>query len=256
MSKKLGLIVNPIAGIGGRAGLKGSNGPGTVNLALGLGSTPAAPRRAVEALRRVALIKQEVNLITCPLDMGEEECAQCSLDVSVVGSVRRGHTTAEDTKGFAREMLRLQVDLLLVAGGDGTARDIYEAIGDKLTVLGIPAGVKIHSGIYATNPSRAGDLAVMFLRGNAQVQEAEVMDVDEDAFRHDKVSARLLGYLRVPYEQTMVQGPKVGSSSGEESSAKEIALELLDSTEDDCMYIVGPGTTTRPILEELGLHKT
>jgi len=256
MSKRLGLIVNPVAGIGGKVGLKGSDGQEIVNRAISLGAFPIAPSRAIEALRRIAPIKREVDLVACPGEMGEDECHASNLKAAVLSSTHTGPTTAEDTKNFAGRMLSMGVDLILLAGGDGTAKDVYDAIGEKLPVLGIPAGVKIHSAVFAVNPISAGDLAVKFLQGGAGTREAEVMDVDEDAFRQDRVSTRLLGYLRVPYEPTLIQNPKVGSSPDDESSAREIALDVVDNMEDDCVYVIGPGTTTKPILDELGLHKT
>ncbi len=149
------------------------------------------------------------------------------------------------------------VDLILFAGGDGTARDIYAAIDGRVPVLGIPTGVKIHSGVFAINPSSAGDLAVMYLReGQAATREAEVMDIDEEAFREDRISARLYGYLTVPYEKNLVQTSKGGSPPQEELSLEAIARDIIEEMEEDVIYVIGPGTTTRPIAESLGLPKT
>jgi len=154
-------------------------------------------------------------------------------------------------------MLDLGVDLILFSGGDGTARDIYEAVRGEVPVLGIPAGVKIHSGVFAINPATAGDLAVKYLKGEQTVlRESEVMDIDERAYREDRLSARLYGYLMVPYEKTMVQSSKEGSGAQEESSLEAIAKEITDNILDDHLYIIGPGTTTRPITEKFGLKKT
>jgi predicted polyphosphate/ATP-dependent NAD kinase len=146
---------------------------------------------------------------------------------------------------------------LLFAGGDGTAGDIYNAIGDGLPVLGIPAGVKIHSAVYATNPASAGDLAVSYLRGKvSNLREAEVMDIDEEAFRQGVVSAKLYGYLRIPFERRLVQGLKAPSSPGEQAAMAAIAADVVSNMEDGWLYIIGPGTTTRAITSRLGLDKT
>jgi predicted polyphosphate/ATP-dependent NAD kinase len=153
-------------------------------------------------------------------------------------------------------MLRLEVNLLLFAGGDGTARDICNAVGTGIPVLGIPAGVKIHSAVYATSPRSAGDLAALYLQGRvSSLREAEVMDIDEAAFRRGIVSAKLYGYLKIPFRTSLVQNLKV-ASAGEAASLAGIAYDVVEKMEDDRFYIIGPGTTTRAIADELGLEKT
>ncbi|MCW4035642.1 MAG: ATP-NAD kinase family protein [Candidatus Bathyarchaeota archaeon] len=255
--KKLGLIVNPIAGMGGKVGLKGSDGREILEKAIELGAVKTAPERAVEALRKLVPLEDRIVLVTYPHDMGEDEARECGFEPEVIGAITEGETTAEDTKRAAREMLKLGVDLILFAGGDGTARDIYEAVDGEVIVLGIPAGVKIHSGVYTINPASAGELAVTYLSGGpVTVRELEVMDIDEEAFRDDRISARLYGYLRVPYERALVQGSKEGSTYQEEFLLEAIAQDVVDDMEDDTVYIIGPGSTTRTIVEKLGLKKT
>lgn len=255
--KKLGLIVNPVAGMGGRVGLKGSDGREIQERAVEMGAVKTAPGRAVEALRRLIHLKEEIELMTYPGEMGEDEARECGFEPSVIGEIASDETTAEDTKRAAGEMLERGVDLILFAGGDGTARDVYEAVDGDVPVLGIPAGVKIHSAVYAINPKSAGELAAMYLRGGpVTVRESEVMDIDEDAFREDRVSARLYGYLNVPYERALVQGSKEGSSYQEDFVLEAIARDIVDDMDDDTAYIIGPGSTTRPIAETLGLGKT
>jgi len=255
--KKLGVIVNPIAGMGGRVGLKGTNGHDILDKARRLGAVPVAPERAVEALERIAPIKDSIELITYPYEMGEDETRQCSFDPKVVGSITRGNTTSDDTRKAAGEMMNLAVNLILFAGGDGTARDICEAVGDKVTVLGIPAGVKIHSAVFAINPRRAGDLALMYLQeGTIATREAEVMDIDEQAYRADRLSSKLFGYLMVPYEETILQATKAGTVADEELEVEAIASDIVESMEEEIIYVLGPGTTTRAIAQKLGLQKT
>jgi predicted polyphosphate/ATP-dependent NAD kinase len=189
--------------------------------------------------------------------MGEDAARVCGFEPTVIGSITPGETTPEDTRSAAREMRRLNVDLLLFAGGDGTARDIYNAVGDGIPALGIPAGVKIHSAVFATNPTNAGDLAVLVLQGRVSgLREAEVMDIDEEAYRRGVVSAKLYGYLKVPFQRRLVQGLKTPSSPGEAASMRAIAHDVVGKMEDDCLYIIGPGTTTRAITFRLGLSKT
>jgi predicted polyphosphate/ATP-dependent NAD kinase len=255
--KKLGLIVNPIAGMGGRVGLKGTDGQEILDRAKRMGAVPIAPRRTVEALEQIAPIKDNIDLITYPNEMGEDEAKRFNFAPKVIGSITEGNTTSKDTRDAAREMLGLSVDLILFAGGDGTAKDIFDVIGNKVPALGIPAGVKIHSAVFAVNPRWAGELAVMYLqeRGTG-IREAEVMDVDEQAFREGRVTARLFGYLKVPYEETMLQAAKAGSPPDDESATEAIASDFMENVEDDCVYVLGPGTTTRAIAEKLGLKKT
>ena len=222
-----------------------------------MGAVPESLNRAVQALERIQSIKDDLEVITYPGEMGEDAARACGVEPIVIGSIQPGETTPEDTMNAAREMLRLNVNLLLFAGGDGTARDIYNAIGDGLPVLGIPAGVKIHSAVYATNPISAGDLAASYLLGKvSSLREAEVMDIDEDAFRRGVVSAKLYGYLRVPFERRLLQGLKTPSSPGEQAARAAIAADVVNNMEDGWLYIIGPGTTTRAITSRLGLVKT
>lgn len=155
-------------------------------------------------------------------------------------------------------MARRKVDLILFAGGDGTARDIYKAIGDTgIPVIGIPTGVKIHSAVYATTPRNAGKLAAMYLQGTVtDVHLREVMDIDEEAFRQNRVTAKLYGYLPVPHEERLVQGLKAGRAEGEEANVQAIAHFVVDQMDDEHVYIIGPGTTTAAIMEVLGLPYT
>jgi predicted polyphosphate/ATP-dependent NAD kinase len=255
--KRVGLIVNPVAGMGGRVGLKGTDGQATLNRAKELGAVSTAPNRAVEALVQLVPLRCSMEIVTYPKEMGEDAAVKAGFKPTVLGEITSGNTTSEDTKTAADEMLGLGVDLILFAGGDGTARDVHAAVDGKVPVLGIPAGVKIQSGVFAINPARAGDIAARYLRGElTSVQELEVMDIDEDAYRDNRLSARLYGYLRVPYEEALVQGSKEATGGSEEISLEAIASEVVEGMEEDTLYVIGPGTTTRPIAEELGLEKT
>lgn len=251
---KIGLIVNPVAGIGGRVGLKGSDGADIQRKALELGAEPQASDRAGQALERLKSVPS-LQIITYPGEMGESPARASGFEPTVIGAIEPGSTTAKDTVEAAREMQRQGVELLLFAGGDGTARDIYRAIGEELPALGIPAGVKIHSAVYATNPASAGSLAALYLQGRvSSLQEAEVMDIDEEAFRSGTVSAKLYGYLRIPFRTSLVQSQKMASIGG--GSLAAIAEDIVERMEPNCLYLVGPGTTTRAITDELLMTKT
>ena len=252
----LGLIINPVAGLGGRVGLKGSDGLEVQERARQRGAQPMAGARAVEALRVLAKV-EGLEVLAYPGEMGAEAAMAAGLSPTVIGEILPGRTTAEDTRRAAREMREHGVDLLLFAGGDGTARDIYDAVGLELPALGIPAGVKMHSAVYAVSPHAAGELAALYLRRQvSRLHEAEVMDIDEEAFRQGVVAARLYGYLRVPYRGALLQGAKVGGGLSEPAALQAIAQAVLERMEEGCLYIVGPGTTTRAIAAALGVEKT
>lgn len=258
--KKLGLIVNPIAGMGGKVGLKGTDGPDIIARAREMGATPHSPSRAECALSHLLEIKDEIRLITFPGNMGEKVAMQCGFSPEVLlrESISEHVTAREDTLLAAKEALKQNVDLLLFAGGDGTARDIYESVGTELTALGIPSGVKIHSAVFGCSPQQAGELAKLYLN-NESTQEklAEVMDIDETLFRKGIVTARLFGYLNIPFEKRRVQRLKAGSALSEQVSQQAIAACMArNEMYSDTLYIVGPGTTTRALMIELGLDFT
>ena len=280
--KRLGVIVNPCAGVGGRVGLKGSDGAEVLRAALELGAVRDAPRRARLALERVARVRDHVEVVTWPGEMGEDEARAAGFEPRVIGSLegRRSYvlceldrtgaqpaiacddfvlTTSDDTQQAARGLLAAGVDLILFAGGDGTARTICAAVGDAVPVIGVPAGVKIHSAVYATTPAAAGDVCCLYLHERpaaVQLREGEVMDIDEDAFRENRVSAHLYGYMTVPYSRGLTQSAKAGGVAGEERALNDIATEVVAGMRPGALYILGPGTTTRTVMERLGLPKT
>jgi len=253
---KLGLIVNPIAGIGGAVGLKGSDGADTQEKALALGAVPRSRARTTRALERLARIKDKFELVTCGGRMGLEAARSAGLAATVV-TEPGDLTTAMDTRSAAHIMAGQGVDLLLFAGGDGTARDIYDAVGDSVSVLGIPAGVKIYSGVYAVSPAAAGELAADFLQGKTQeTHDAEVMDIDEASLRQGRVSAQLYGYLRIPLRRRLTQGVKASSDAGEAVAAAVAAADVVCKMKAGRYYVIGPGTTTRAVMSELKLEGT
>jgi len=252
--KKLGFLVNPIAGMGGRVGLKGTDGREILEKAIALGAQPWAKERARKALKPLLRLKDEIELVTYPTLMGEDIARDCGFVPNVIEADLGNITTEKDTKRAAKAMLEKKVDLLLFAGGDGTARDICSAVGTSLICLGIPAGVKIHSGVFASHPVRAGELASLYLQKSVQrTVEAEVMDVDEEELRREIISARLYGYLRIPHVERFLQRTKAGSTGNEKYNQEAIAAEVVEDMSDEFYYLVGPGTTTGAIMQRLGL---
>jgi predicted polyphosphate/ATP-dependent NAD kinase len=256
-ARRVGLIVNPLAGIGGRVGLKGSDGAETVARALALGAVPMAGVRALETLRLVAARSAGLTVATYPGEMGEAAAREAGFSPEILGSIEAGRTSAADTRRAAADLAAWGAELLLFAGGDGTARDLFEAVGGGVPVIGIPAGVKIHSGVFAVSPRRAAELVGEFLAGRAGLEDREVMDIDEDLFRAGTVSARLFGYMCVPYDRSLVQGAKAGSPSGP-STMRGVAFGVMAEIDRDpgAYWILGPGTTIKAVADEMGVAKT
>ena len=190
MSRRLGLIVNPVAGLGGRVGLKGTDGREIVLRALELGAQPVAPVRADRALARLERHREGITIVAGARAMGGDAAREHGFETETVDVAEE--TSADDTRAAAAEMERRRVDLILYAGGDGTTRDIVDAVGTRVPILGIPTGVKMHSGVFATSPEAAGDLAA----SQFELGEAEVMDIDEEALRDGRVSAQLYAVAR------------------------------------------------------------
>lgn len=257
MKKRLGLIVNPVAGMGGRVGLKGTDGAEALRLAQERGATPESPERVAKTLSVIKPLRGEIDLFTYPGVMGEDIAREQGFCPIVLGEIATDGTSSEDTKQAAVALKAQGIELLLFGGGDGTARDILDAINGDVVVLGIPAGVKMHSAVFATDPIAGGEIAREFIQGNVtKTRQAEVMDIDEDAFRSGRLSAHLYGVLLVPHVSGLIQDLKSGSSLAEEDAIVGIAEEVIDRMDETSVYIFGPGTTTRTILDQLGFTST
>ena len=253
--RKLGLIINPVAGLGGSVGLKGSDG--LVEEALSRGAVPQSGNRAKAALQELTGLKERITIYTGPGPMGGKVAEELGFSCVVMDSPSAANTTAEDTKVLAFWLQEQGMDLILFAGGDGTARDICASANGEAVFLGIPAGVKIHSPVYARSPATAGRLAAIYLQGLVEsVVEEEVLDIDEDQYRQEIINTRLYGYLRIPGEPQYTQCRKCSSGSSEEETIEAIAEYLADTMEKDTFYIIGAGTTTRAVMRELELKNT
>ena len=253
----LGLIINPLAGIGGSVGLKGSDGPEVVKEAFLRGAECKSSARAKLALDVLAEIKDQVTIITCPQSMGENLVAEMGFDYQVLDNISTESTSADDTCQAAQQLLDKKVDIILFAGGDGTARDICSVVADTIPVLGIPAGVKIHSAVYAVTPRAAGEVIAQLANGQLiDVKAHDVRDIDEEAFRNNIVRAKLYGEMRVPQAGQFIQSVKQGGVEVEELVLQDIAADIVQNMEDDVLYLIGSGKTTLAIMDELQLDNT
>ncbi len=253
--KKIGLIINPIAGMGGPVGLKGTDGE-MYKEAIRMGATPVTPIRANQLLSNVKN-KDKIILLVAPGKMGAEIVRDLSIKFKIIGDIGR-ETTAEDTKRIAKKIVGEGIDLLIFCGGDGTARDIFDAIGLETLVLALPSGVKMFSSVFAINPRAAAEIIDKFIEETIETQEKEVLDIDEELFRKDILQAKLYGYLKVPKVLSLIQSGKTGSGVGRtiEENKHEIAQFIIENMEPDILYLLGPGTTIKTITDNLNLPKT
>ncbi|MHA1775489.1 MAG: ATP-NAD kinase [Promethearchaeia archaeon] len=264
--KKIGFILNPIAGLGGKIGMKGSDGEEVIKQALLHHAQIQSPQRAKEFLEHLEPIQEKIHFITVQGIMGEQILKNFPfsyeyLQDSRIQNTKLFQTTAQHTVWAAQLMKVIPVDLLVFIGGDGTARDICKSVDLEIPCLGIPGGVKIHSSVFAVNPEKAAELVLKYLNNEIPLREAEVLDIDEEEFRHNRVVSRLYGYLKVPYSPTLSQPSKMASPHTEEEFANQasIAEWILmewENTYPDWYYLLGPGTTTRAIAQKIKQPKT
>jgi len=253
--KRIGLIANPIAGMGGSVGLKGTDGK-VIKEALKLGATPIVPKRLEVFLSHIES-RDEIFLLVAPGKMGEELVSGKGFKFEVIGHIEQ-QTTAEDTKRIAKLMVEKQVELLIFCGGDGTARDIFDAIELKIPVVAIPSGVKMFSSVFALNPKAAAQIVDKFIEETTDTQEKEVLDIDEDAFRDNRLVSKLYGYLKVPKILNLTQNAKDSSKVGRtiDENKYEIAQQIIETMEEGTLYLLGPGTTVKSITDQLNLIKS
>ncbi len=260
---KIGFVVNPFAGLGGSVALKGSDGEDIVQEALSRGAKPQAQNRAKTAMQAVFSESDaagETMFYTASGDMGENVLQALSLPCKTLYKTA-DLSSAIDTKEVIRLFIKEKVDLIVFAGGDGTARDVLDVLSgeipDHVPVIGIPAGVKIHSAVYASTPTHAGELIKLIISGRAMsLQEAQVMDLDEQAFRDGKVISQCYGYLTVPVDDTRMQLIKQGGLNHEDIIVQDIAAEVIENMEADVIYLMGSGSTTAEIMNQLNLPNT
>lgn len=255
MKRTIGLIINPIAGMGGSVGLKGTDDH-IYKKAVTLGAQPVAPARAREFLSHLEQ-RERIDLLVAPGPMGEDYLRGLEMRANVVGETV-AQTSGADTKRIAGQMLAQGAELLVFAGGDGTARDMLDAIDRRVPVVGIPSGVKVYSAVFAVSPRAAAAMVNAFVDDDVELVEEEVLDIDEEAFRKDVLDAHLYGYLLVPKLTAYLQGGKETSGTGGSTleHQREIAEYLVGEMQADTLYLLGPGTTVKAVADAMGLEKT
>ncbi|MFG2907608.1 ATP-NAD kinase family protein [Kitasatospora sp. NPDC048286] len=249
---RIGLVVNPVAGLGGRVGLQGSDGAEVQRRALALGARPQALARAELMLRQ---LPSDIELITAEGPMGADAARAAGRPARIVHRSAGARTTAADTRAAVRALVAAGAGLLLFCGGDGTARDVLDALGPepRLPALGIPAGVKMHSAVFAVHPRAAAEVAAAWAAGRGvRLEAAEVVDRDEAALRAGRVSARLYGRLTVPVLPARVQQRKTGSSGPDPGTPAGIATEVAERVGPGGLLLLGPGSTTYAVATALG----
>lgn len=255
----IGFILNPLAGLGGQLALKGSDGEAVRDLARELGSdrVTRAAERAERTLRLLHDESPQLRFSTWAGAMGEALLQSLAISCEVLGEAGEELSGAADTRRAAACLQEAGVDILVFVGGDGTARDVFDAVGDRLPVLGIPAGVKMHSGVFAVSPEAAGEFLLALARGGlVGLSRREVRDIDEEAFRQDRVKSRFYGEMLVPGEGRYLQHTKVGGRENAELVALDIAAWVTENMQPGRLYLIGPGSTTAAIMEELALPNT
>ncbi|MDP1540300.1 MAG: ATP-NAD kinase family protein [Moraxellaceae bacterium] len=260
---RLGVLLNPYAGVGGQLALKGSD---SLSLALlkqtqgqvDIGQSHAQQRLAVvmKLLQQHKLLPR-FDMIVAPAQLAEHVLQALNIPCQALNLTVDPQTSADDTVRIAKAMLAEGIDLLLFAGGDGTARDVCRAVGLQVPVLGVPAGVKMHSGVFAINPQAAVDVLQEIAFGHWVAADlAEVRDIDETDLAQGRLKARHYGEMRVPALANHIQQVKCSGREVEALVVAEIAAGFVENMRDNCVYALGPGTTVAAVAEQLGLENT
>ena len=238
---RLGVLVNPIAGMGGRVGLHGTDGA-ALDEAIRAGAEPMAGRRTRRALDRLGSRRAPDVTLVAGGAMGADLLPP-GWRSEVVG-FPGAPSTARDTRSAARRMADLGVDLILFGGGDGTAWDVTAVVGERVPVLGVPCGVKMHSGVFAGGPEAAGDIAARHLASPGALAGTEIVDRTAEG-------VVVLGVARVPALTTGVVGAKSQTRPADdtESLGRAVAAGMVPGR----LYLLGPGTTVAAVGSALGV---
>ena len=274
MCMRLGLVVNPDAGLGGKLGFKGSDGRAEEARAAGA-QDRAGPRMNQCLTHLLNLTASSLNRTNTQLQlvvwggrMGgtwvPELDDSSPVSIELVGATPDS-TTPKDTAQLVGDLLASGVEAILYAGGDGTTRDIVNALeaagpeAQKTAVIGVPGGVKMHSGCFATTPKAAAEVVLSFAIGDLRTAITEVMDLDETVYAKGEWKVRMYGEAWTPSSPRFMQGAKeqverVSEEDTIEGLAHHVATLLED--EPDLMVVWGSGGTLRRMGEHLKLDLT
>lgn len=260
---RIGFLINPIAGMGGRVGLKGTDGVAAE--AARRGAQPIANARALEALHTLkrgldgAPRIAAVTWLTPSGTMGDDALRTAGFSAIEVVHKAAAESTAQDTRVAVEKFLAAGVDLILFCGGDGTARDICSLTGEDTPILGIPSGVKMYSGVFGITPARTAEILLRYLTREIGLARVEILDLDEEKYRRDEWAVRLYISARTPFEPTYVQAAKALIVGADEDAVKEdIAADLREQIEarPAALFLLGPGSTVQAVARSLNLEKT
>ena len=260
---RIGFLINPIAGMGGRVGLKGTDG--VASEAARLGATPLANARALKTLHEFKHLLDGaqkppiIEWLTASGIMGRDVLQAAGFTAIEVAHTAPATPSAQDTKAAVEKFLAAGIDLVLFCGGDGTARDICAITGEATPVLGIPAGVKMYSGVFGITPARTAGILMRYLAQEIGLAQVEIVDLDEDKYRHDEWAVRLYMSARTPFEPTYVQSAKALIGGADEEAVKDdIAAQLRDEIEaaPGTLFLLGPGSTVQAVGRALHIDKT
>ena len=254
---KIGLIINPITGLGGRVALKGSDGENIQHQALAMGAKPEAESRTRQAIEGLLDYADQISFYTVSGKMGSHLLSQLGLEHEICSQPENEqHTTAQDTINAA-EVMQPIVDLILFAGGDGTARNILQAVGEQQLCLGIPAGCKIYSGVFTVTPKYASELIIRLLKGElVDMHESQVLDINEHSYREGNISTKVYGEMLIPQNGNFVQSVKISGVESEELVQQEVAAWVVENIQADTLYLIGSGSGCMVIKDELGVDGT
>lgn len=260
---KLGLIINPISGMGGSVGLKGTDGRNILKKAIELGAKPNAINRAREFLKELESIRLKLKFVTCPGIMGawvlkETNFKHETINHPIFNNIGGIYDTSAEHTMIAAKIMKDINDLIIIifVGGDGTARDIESVVKKEKPCIGIPSGVKIYSSVFALNPRIASSIIMQFLWDEIPLKESEVLDINEEEYRKGKLFPMIHGYLLTPYDPEYLQMSKMGTNDSDLSNQERIAKRIIELLENGVYYLIGPGTTTKVITDLLHQKKT